>query len=77
MQGDLENFGDGKNSFFDAVIYSAMFYKSEEKTINKDKAKEVLGNDFHNDLLEIKDEIKLGRTIFGYFDICFYVNIFA
>ena len=51
-----------------------MFYKSEEKTINKDKAKEVLGNDFH---IEIKDEIKLGRTIFGYFDICFYVNIFA
>ena len=54
-----------------------MFYKSEEKTINKDKGKEVLGNDFHNDLLEIKDEIKLGRTIFGYFDICFYLKIFA
>ena len=48
-----------------------MFYKSEGKTIVKDKVKDVLGNDFHNDLLEIKDEIKLDKTIFGYFDRCF------
>ena len=67
----MKKFDDGKNSFFDAVIYIAMFYKSEGKTIDKDKAKERIGNDFHNDLLEIKDEIKLDRTIFGCFDRCF------
>ena len=54
--------------FFDTVIFGAMFYKSEGKTIVKDKVKDVLGNDFYNDLLEIKDEIKLDKTIFGYFD---------
>ena len=57
--------------FFDTVIFGAMFYKSEGKTIVKDKVKDVLGNDFYNDLLEIKDEIKLDKTIFGYFDRCF------
>ena len=48
-----------------------MFYKSEGKTIVQDKVKDVLGNDFYNDLLEIKDEIKLDKTIFGCFDRCF------
>ena len=57
--------------FFYFVIFGAMFYKSEGKTIVKDKVKDVLGNDFYNDLLEIKDEIKLDKTIFGYFDRCF------
>ena len=60
--------------FFDTVIFGAMFYKSEGKTIVKDKVKDVLGNDFYNDLLEIKDEIKLDKTIFGYFDRFFQVN---
>ena len=60
--------------FFDTVIFGAMFYKSEGKTIVKDKVKDVLGSDFYNDLLEIKDEIKLDKTIFGYFDRCFQVN---
>ena len=35
---------------------------------------DVLGNDFYNDLIEIKNEIQLDRTIFGYFDRCFLVN---
>ena len=68
----MKNFDDSKNSFFfDTVIFGAMFYKSEGKTIVQDKVKDVLGNDFYNDLLEIKDEIKLDKTIFGWFDRCF------
>ena len=51
-----------------------MFYKSEGKIIDRNKIEEVLGDNFYNDLLEIKDEIKLDRTIFGYFNRCFLVN---
>ena len=36
--------------------------------------KDVLGNDFYNDLIEIKNDIQLDRTIFGYFYRCFLVN---
>ena len=46
----------------------------KKKIINKDKIKDVLGKDFYNDLLEIKSDIKLDRTIFGYFDRCLQVN---
>ena len=69
----MKNFDDSENSFFffGTVIFGALFYKSEGKTIVKDKVKDVLGSDFYNDLLEIKDEIKLDKTIFGYFDRCF------
>ena len=51
-----------------------MFYKSEGKIIDRDKINEVLGHNFYNHLLEIKDNIKLDRTIFGYFDRCFPAN---
>ena len=70
----LKNFNDSDNSFFDAIIYSIMFYKSEGKILKKSKIAEVLGSNFHNELLEIKDEGKLDRTIFAYFDTCFRVN---
>ena len=40
-----------------------MFYKSNGEIIDKNKIVEVLGEDFYNDLLEIKDEIKLDRTL--------------
>ena len=70
----LKNFDDSENSFFDAVIYGIMFYKPGGKIIDKDKIKDVLGRDFYNDLLEIKSNIKLDRTIFGYFDRCLQVN---
>ena len=39
----------------------------------KSKIKEVLGNDFYNDLLEIKND-KLDGAIFGYFERCFLAN---
>ena len=64
----LKNLDYSENSFFDAIIYGAMFYKSDGKVIDNNKVKEVLEDDFYNDLLEIKDDIKLDRTIFGYLD---------
>ena len=51
-----------------------MFYKSEGKILEKGKIAEVLGVDFYNELLEIKEQAKLDRTIFGYFNTCFKVN---
>ena len=42
--------------------------------LQKVKIAEVLSSDFYNELIEIKDEIKLDRTTFGYFNQCFKVN---
>ena len=70
----LKNFDRSENSLFDAIIYGAMYYKSDGKVIDKNNVREVLEDNFYNDLLEIKDDIKLDRTIFGYFDRCFQAN---
>ena len=51
-----------------------MFYKSNSEIMDKNKIVEVLGEDIYNDLLEIKDEIKMDRVIFRYFDRCFIAN---
>lgn len=42
--------------------------------IDKGKAKEIIDDRFYNQLLEIKDDILLDKTIFGFFDRCFLVN---
>ena len=72
----MKNFKDSnsENPFFDAVIYGIMFYKSKGIIIDKNKIKEILGDDFYNDFLEIKDNIKLDQTVFGYFNRSFHVN---
>ena len=70
----LKNFEGSENQFFDAIIYDVMIYKSNGEIIDKNKITEVVGEDFYNDLLEIKDEIKLDRTLFGYFDRSFLAN---
>ena len=51
-----------------------MYHMTEGKILDKDKMKDVLGNDIYNDHIEIKNGIQLDRTIFGYFDRCFLVN---
>ena len=51
-----------------------MFYLTEGKNIYKNKAKEVIGNEFYLELFEIKDDIKLDKTLFGYFNKCFIVD---
>ena len=57
----MKNFEDCENQLIDPLIYGIMFYKSNSEIIDKNKSTEVIGEDFYNDLLEIKDEIKLDR----------------
>ena len=45
------------------------FFITEQNRIT-----EVLGENLYNELLGIKDKIKLGRTLFGYYDRCFIAN---
>ena len=40
----------------------------------RERAKGVLGEKFDKELFEIKEEIKLDRTAFGFFNKCFLVN---
>ena len=70
----IKNFDGSNNPFFDSIIYSLMFYLTEGKNIDKNKAKEIIGNEFYIELLEIKDDIKLDKTLFGCFNRCFMVN---
>ena len=70
----IKNFDGSDNSFFDSIIYSLMFYLTEGKNIDQNKAKEIIGNEFYIELLEIKDDIKLDKTLFGYFNRCFMAN---
>lgn len=51
-----------------------MFHISDAKMIDKGKAKEIIDDRFYNQLLEIKYDILLDKTIFGFFDRCFLVN---
>ena len=70
----LKNFRDSENQLFDSVIYGVMFHKSNGETLDQDRVIEVLGEDFYNNLLKVKDKIKLNRTIFGFFDRCMILN---
>ena len=74
LKETLKNFDGSDNPFFDFIIYCLMFYLTEGKNINKNKAKEVIGNKFYLELVEIKDDIKLDKTLFGYFNRCFMAN---
>ena len=66
---------DTDNPFFDATIFGLVTYMTEGEEENDwGKIQETRGNDFYNDLLEIKDDIKLDRSIFGFFDRCFRAN---
>ena len=70
----LRNFKDSENQLFDAVIYGVMFNKCNGEQFAKEKIIDVLGENFFNDLKEIEGEVKLDRTLFGYFDRCFKLN---
>ena len=51
-----------------------MFHKSNGEILDQTRIIEVLGEDFYNDLLDVKDKIKLDRTIFEFFDRCMILN---
>ena len=62
----LKNFKESENPFFDSVIYTIMCERENEKIPDKNRAREVLGIDFYNEVFEIKDDIQLDRTSHGY-----------
>ena len=59
---------EGENSFFNSIIYGLMHEKAEgkEKLLLK-KEKDILGAKLYDELSEIKEEVKLGRGVFGFF----------
>ena len=49
--------------------------KTKEKVkLEKEKAREILGKNLYVELLEIKDEVQLDKTLFGYYNRSFLVN---
>ena len=70
----LRNFDGSDNPFFNSIICGLMFYLTEGKNIYKNRAKEVIGNEFYLELFKIKDDIKLDTKLFGYFNKCFIVD---
>ena len=75
----LSSFEDSKteNSFFDAVIYGLLFKRSGGKSLTRYKVESVLGKEYYNDFCEIKDELKLDTSFYGYFNKCFKANALA
>ena len=71
FKANLNIFEETDNPFFDSILYKIAL---KNVKVNKEKAREVLGDLFYSDLYDIKDEIKLYRIIFGYYDRCFTVN---
>ena len=50
-----------------------MFYKGQTEP-DREKAQEVLGDDLYFELLRIKPETLLDKTLFGFFDRCLKIN---
>ena len=71
----LQNFKNTDNPFFDSILYGVMFKISEGKILENNKVNDVLGKNFYEELLEIKDDIQLDKILFEYFGRCFLVNI--
>ena len=67
----LQNFENTNNPFFDSIISGVKFRISKGKNLEKNKAKNTIGKSFYKELLEIKDDIELDKTLFGFFNRCF------
>ena len=59
FQNTLKNFKNPDNPFFDSIVYGVMCHTTKGKILDKDKMKDVLGNDFYNDLIEKKMTLNL------------------
>ena len=51
-----------------------MYYRCDGETIVREKIVEILGGNLFSNLKEIEKEIKLDRTLFGYFNRCFKLS---
>ena len=50
------------------------FQRLIEEKIEKTNPREILGETLYEDMLKIKDETQLDKTLFGFFNWCFSVN---
>ena len=69
----LFSFNDNKteNFFFDAIIYGLVFKLSEGKSLTRGKVESVLGR---GNFCDVKDQLKLETSIYGFFDKCAFAN---
>ena len=67
---------NNENSFFDAVIYGLMFKLTEGKIVSRNKVKSVLEAEFYKDFCEVKDQLHLDTSMYGFFDKCVLANEF-
>lgn len=66
---------EGKYFFQHSIIYDLMYKTLDGKEKPRPKiAKEIFGEKIYEELPEIKEEIKLDRSVFGFFNKCFLVN---
>ena len=70
----LQNFKNTGNPFFDSIVYGVMFRISDGKVFEQNKVNDVLEKYFYEELLQIKDNIQLDKTLFGFFNRCFLAN---
>ena len=69
----LSSFNDNKteNFFFDAIIYGLVFKLFEGKSLTRGKVESVLGR---GNFCDLKDQLKLETSIYGFFDKCALAN---
>ena len=69
----LSSFNDNKaeNFFFEAIIYVVVFKLSEDKSLTRGKVEGVLGR---GNFCDVKDQLKLETSIYGFFDKCALAN---
>ena len=67
----IQNFKNTDNPFFDSIIHGVMFRISKGKVLKKNKTENALRKDFYVELLEMKDDIELDKTLFGFFNRCY------
>ena len=70
----LQSFENTDNPFFDSIVFGLMFKITEGNVLQNNKVNDVLIKDFYEGLLEIKDDIQLDETLFGFFNRCFLKN---
>ena len=52
-----------------------MYQKTENvETVKKEDAKKFFEDDLHSDLLEIEPSTLLDKSLFGFFEKCFFIN---
>ena len=72
----LSPFDDNKteNSFSDAVIYGFLFKLSQGKSLTKGNVESVLGRSYYGNFCDVKNQLKLDLSMYGFLDKCALAN---